>query len=1143
MATLEYLKRALFEEARKLSSPRRSLSDSEYSAGFDILLRGPGQKTYQDFIIPELSYLLAPLKNSTELISVLEIGPGPRSVFGDLPLCLREKIGRYTAFEPNTVLVTKLEEWFDSGDAEGEKAPFPGLEGPPEIHDRAFDPHDNNGSRGKKYDIVLFCHSMYGMQSKHMYIERALEMLKAGGIVAVFHRDGALYIDSLVCHHTAAWPTGVVGVADEDEALDCFATFVAGQTMAEKEEDKAVRAAWRDVCRTLGRREEANPKHLLFTAPEVMVVFNHHATALPELTAHVALVEGEKTVKSREARLHRSAAVARPTGIHEVQHCVRWALNHELGLTVVGGGHSGHCLRPNVVAVDMSEFDDIHVLRAENDIETQEGSVSPLIVVGTGCKTGDIISKIMAAGLTVPLGSRPSVGTGLWLQGGIGHLSRLHGLACDAIVGATLVSVASGEVLYVGCVPSQHRPDNAIRPKNETELLWAIKGAGTNFGIVVSVTFRAHAAPTYATRNWVVPLNDALDAKHVLAKFNKVVARRLERGSSADAYLYGDAGQLHLGITTYDASTTASIATDPKLKDDIWGADEQIKTVDGVGLFETEMYMAGMHGGHGGGKTSSFKRCVLLKEIGDARIAERLVTAVGNRPTPLCYLHLLHGGGAVEDVAAAATAFGCRDWDFACVITGVWPRNQDGTDMAQCVVRWVYEVVADLLPVCSGVYAADLGPDPRDAVLAEKAFGLNGVRLARLKRVMDPHDVLAYAFPLPKAPIPKLIILVTGESCAGKDHCAGVWASAISESESASLSGHTFREKFDARAVSISDTTKREYAAATGADLSRLLSDRIYKEQHRPDLTAFFKDQVQQRPQLPEEHFLALVRSAVDADVLFITEMRDEAPVAAFAHLIPDRRLIEVHVYATEQTRRVRGGDNRAGVTTPNHCPCLVFNNDRSGDEAVVNFAKHQLIPLLHEDMQRLGDMVRSVPDFPRLGIKFRHVLGIAQQQGGLTLCTSLLQSLFTGNWAQINAIVGCEVGGLVFASALASLVDLPLVPIREAGKLPPPTIAAGKMSSYISSMNQNGTEKLMRIEMEEGAVAKGAKVVIVDDVLSTGETLCAVLQLLGEAGISPDNISVMLVAEFPVHRGRHLLWQRGFGAVSIQSLVVFGGH
>ncbi|KAI4144215.1 MAG: hypothetical protein LQ341_002698 [Variospora aurantia] len=134
-----------------------------------------------------------------------------------------------------------------------------------------------------------------------------------------------------------------------------------------------------------------------------------------------------------------------------------------------------------------------------------------------------------------------------------------------------------------------------------------------------------------------------------------------------------------------------------------------------------------------------------------------------------------------------------------------------------------------------GAYGADLGPDPRDAAMAAKAFGPNRPRLARLKHSMDPRNVLAYACPLPKAPIEqKLIILVTGESCAGKDYCADVWVSVFIRCTHKSLT---------ARAVSISDAIKQEYAAATGADLSRLLGDRAYKEQHRPALTThFFRD-------------------------------------------------------------------------------------------------------------------------------------------------------------------------------------------------------------------------------------------------------------------------------------------------------------
>jgi hypothetical protein len=200
-------------------------------------------------------------------------------------------------------------------------------------------------------------------------------------------------------------------------------------------------------------------------------------------------------------------------------------------------------------------------------------------------------------------------------------------------------------------------------------------------------------------------------------------------------------------------------------------------------------------------------------------------------------------------------------------------------------VQWVYNIADDLLPLSSRVYGADLGPDPRDAALAAKAFGPNRPRLGRLKRTWDPCHVLAYACPLPKAPMePKFIILVTGESCAGKDYCADFWVSVFANM------GLT------AGAVSISDATKREYAAASGADLNSLLQDRAYKEQHWSVLTAFSKGQVQKRPRLLEEHFLSVVYSTEDVEMLLITGMREEAPVATLSHLMPDSRLLDVHV-------------------------------------------------------------------------------------------------------------------------------------------------------------------------------------------------------------------------------------------------------
>ena len=77
-------------------------------------------------------------------------------------------------------------------------------------------------------------------------------------------------------------------------------------------------------------------------------------------------------------------------------------------------------------------------------------------------------------------------------------------------------------------------------------------------------------------------------------------------------------------------------------------------------------------------------------------------------------------------------------------------------------------------------------------------------------------------------------------------------------------------------------------------------------------------------------------------------------------------------------------------------------------------------------------------------------------------------------------------------------------------------------------------------MEMGRDVVHEGASVLVVDDVLATGRTLCAVLQLLHKAGIGAENIFIMVVAEFPVHRGRQMLRRRGFSGAKIQSLLVF---
>src|SRR5437763_1447931 len=145
MATLASLKQALRQKVKATaSSSKQPLSDAQYSAGFDILVRGSGWMTYQDFIIPQLSQLLASLFNSRINISALEIGPGPKSLLGYLPGRLKRKVRKYTAFEPNSLFATRLEEWLCS--TSKTESPLPCLENPPNIHRIPFVLQDNLGS-------------------------------------------------------------------------------------------------------------------------------------------------------------------------------------------------------------------------------------------------------------------------------------------------------------------------------------------------------------------------------------------------------------------------------------------------------------------------------------------------------------------------------------------------------------------------------------------------------------------------------------------------------------------------------------------------------------------------------------------------------------------------------------------------------------------------------------------------------------------------------------------------------------------------------------------------------------------------------------------------------------------------------------
>ncbi|KAK8118363.1 uncharacterized protein PG998_002989 [Apiospora kogelbergensis] len=184
MATLESLKVALRQTAivARPPAPKQRLSDAQYRDGFEILAqRDPGLRTYGEFIIPQLTQLLGPLLDtlSRRGASVLEIGPGRHTVLGSLPYHLRRNIARYTAFEPNRLFAAELSEWLDATtSAEAKELPLPCLREPPDILPIPFTLEPSAGADEKQdWDVVLFCHSLYGLKPGQEYLERALHLL------------------------------------------------------------------------------------------------------------------------------------------------------------------------------------------------------------------------------------------------------------------------------------------------------------------------------------------------------------------------------------------------------------------------------------------------------------------------------------------------------------------------------------------------------------------------------------------------------------------------------------------------------------------------------------------------------------------------------------------------------------------------------------------------------------------------------------------------------------------------------------------------------------------------------------------------------------------------------------------------------
>lgn len=136
-----------------------------------------------------------------------------------------------------------------------------------------------------------------------------------------------------------------------------------------------------------------------------------------------------------------------------------------------------------------------------------------------------------------------------------------------------------------------------------------------------------------------------------------------------------------------------------------------------------------------------------------------------------------------------------------------------------------------------------------------------------------------------------------------------------------------------------------------------------------------------------------------------------------------------------------------------------------------------------------IKDFIRTIPDFPKPGIMYRDITSLLEKAGGLKLAVDRIAEYYEDH--DIQYVAGIEARGFIFGTAVAYKLGAGFIPLRKPGKLPGRTIGRDYELEY----------GMDRLEMHESALNPGDKVLLVDDLIATGGTAEAALELIRSSG------------------------------------------
>ena len=174
--------------------------------------------------------------------------------------------------------------------------------------------------------------------------------------------------------------------------------------------------------------------------------------------------------------------------------------------------------------------------------------------------------------------------------------------------------------------------------------------------------------------------------------------------------------------------------------------------------------------------------------------------------------------------------------------------------------------------------------------------------------------------------------------------------------------------------------------------------------------------------------------------------------------------------------------------------------------------------------MKSIEEYVRSIPDFPEPGIIFRDVTSVLQDAEGLHLAIETMQDMVKD--LEVDVIAGPESRGFIFGTPIAYNMHKPFVLIRKKGKLPCETVSIDYELEY-------GTAT---IEMHKDSIKPGQKVLIVDDLIATGGTTKAMIDLVESLG--GEVVGIVVLMELAGLQGRKKI--EGY---RLDSAIVYPGN